>query len=56
MPNSTTTAYDGNYDRLTRTDTGERLHANLHYGMVGGAAASVGALMTIRSVIGRCPP
>lgn len=57
MLNPMATAYDGTYDRLTRTDTGERLYANVHHCMMGGgAAASVGASMTIRSATGWCPP
>ena len=36
MSSPISTAYDGTYDRYTRTETGERLYANLHnYGKEG---------------------
>ncbi len=36
MSHPLSTAYDGVYDRYTRTETGERLYANLHnYGIEG---------------------
>lgn len=42
MLNPMATAYDGTYDRLTRTDAGERPHANLHHCMVGGRSVRWG--------------
>ena len=38
------TAYDGTFDRYTRTETGERLYANLrNYGIEGKRVNSLGS-------------
>lgn len=51
MSHPMSTAWDGTYDRYTRTATGERLYANIHNYMIEGKEPLNGSLRTTNFII-----
>lgn len=55
MSHPMATAWDGQYDRYTRTESGERLYANISNYMVEGKGQSNGLSRTMKFIIEHFP-